>query len=97
MALRLSGLRMLTLCAFVGRIRLKPPSGIAELPDGAALIGPTNVNVVWFCRPDKGKPPSGMAELPDGAALIGPANVDVVWFCRPDKAKAAIRHGGVAR
>ena len=55
MALRLSGLQMSMLCGFVGRIRRKPPSGMAELPDGAALIVPTNVDVVWFCRPDKAK------------------------------------------
>ena len=44
--------------AFVGRIRRKPPSGTAALPDGAALIGPTGRGRGFVGRIRR-KPPSG--------------------------------------
>ncbi len=99
MALRLSGLqtscRPLTTGESIrdlgvsgkptGRIRQRRhPAICAGLPDGAALIGPTNivqaVNDRWILGKSVGRirqrrHPAICTGLPDGATLIGPTNI----------------------
>ena len=81
MALRLSGLRL----------HWHTPE---QLPDGAALIGPTIAPACtgtiarWRCA-YRAYDCTGMHrnKLPDGAALIGPTMVEMARSRRPDKAQ----------